>query len=280
MHDATVISVLYRNDRIDLDWVPDDAPVVLVHNDRHLDPDTVRHPNVRHVHNDRNIGFGAAVNRGAAHAATGRLILCNPDTHLRPPHWDALAGGGPDELRTVPLVDGDGRPTSVVNPYPSPLGHLATALRLGRYAPRGGRARRLASRLGRGWIAENARSFAVTSGCWPLAERWLSGAVLSVDRGRFLSVGGFDESYFLYFEDVDLCQRLARRHPASTAAVMATDAGVHAVSHSSRGEARRATDVHHTRSALRYARVQDPDVAWRLVTVPLRARRWWVERRS
>jgi len=40
---------------------------------------------------------------------------------------------------------------------------------------------------------------------------WVSGAVFLVERTAFEAVNGFDESYFMYFEDVDLCQRLRVR---------------------------------------------------------------------
>ncbi len=39
---------------------------------------------------------------------------------------------------------------------------------------------------------------------------WLSGAALFVRRTAFKEVGGFDERYFMYMEDVDLCWRLIR----------------------------------------------------------------------
>jgi hypothetical protein len=37
---------------------------------------------------------------------------------------------------------------------------------------------------------------------------WLSGGAMLVDRQTFLEIGGFDESFFIYSEDVDLCRRL------------------------------------------------------------------------
>ena len=35
---------------------------------------------------------------------------------------------------------------------------------------------------------------------------WLSGCFMIVDRDSFEKVNGFDERFFLYFEDVDLCK--------------------------------------------------------------------------
>jgi GT2 family glycosyltransferase len=37
---------------------------------------------------------------------------------------------------------------------------------------------------------------------------WVSGAAMVVRRAVFEEVGGFDERYFMYFEDVDLCARI------------------------------------------------------------------------
>lgn len=40
---------------------------------------------------------------------------------------------------------------------------------------------------------------------------WCSGALMAIKAGPFRELGGFDESYFMYLEDADLCMRAARK---------------------------------------------------------------------
>ncbi|WP_204934615.1 glycosyltransferase [Roseibium sediminis] len=44
-----------------------------------------------------------------------------------------------------------------------------------------------------------------------VAPDWVAGMFMLVDTRDFVAVDGFDESYFLYYEDVDLCARLRQR---------------------------------------------------------------------
>jgi GT2 family glycosyltransferase len=260
---VTLVFVAFRTDAIDTSWAGD-AEVVVVHNDdREV---AVDRADARHVHPGANVGFGGGVNRALPDVTTERVVLCNPDIELTSEHWAALTkAAGPDELVTVPLVDGDGRPTSVVSAYPSPLAHLLGGWRLGRYFPRGGRARRaLAPLLGR-WGRDHDRSLSQPVGAWPLTTHWVSGAVVSVDAARLRAVGGFDEGYFLYYEDVDLCRRLADAFPAMTVRVAGVDPGVHAVGASATG----ATARQRKASAARYAAAR-PGPAWRIVAALLR----------
>jgi len=269
---GAVVFVAYATPALDLRWIPDTAQVVVVHNDASLDRASVVHPGVEHIEAPANVGFGAAVNLALPTITAERLILCNPDIVLSAEHYDALLDATADEVVTVPLVDDCGAPTSVVSAYPSPVSHLASAYRFGRFAPRGGRTRAMASKALGSWGRAHDESLRAPAGTWPLADRWVSGAVLSVDTDRLRSVGGFDERYFLYYEDVDVCRRLAARFPGSVARVAELLPGTHAVGSSGRGQNRDAAEHARRRAAGIYAASQ-PGTSWRVVDWLIEPRR-------
>src|SRR4051812_9413167 len=91
---ATAVYVAYAIDRLDVGWLPDDTPVVVVHNDDRLPEDAVGGA-VTHVRPGGNVGFGAGVNAALPYVATDRVVLLNPDTELRDVHWRALTDAGP-----------------------------------------------------------------------------------------------------------------------------------------------------------------------------------------
>ncbi len=255
---TAVVIVAYRTPGLELSWVPAEAPVVIVHNDDFLDPDDAKHPNAIHLYPGENLGFGAGVNlaRGALRdgADVDRLLLCNPDTGLSAVHWDALTDAGPTELVTVPLDGEDGVPNAVVNAYPTPVPFVAGLLRLGRFAPRGGVVRSIATRLLGSWGSGHREALAGTSGRWPLWQRWASGAVLSIPIEAFDAVGGFDEAYFLYYEDTDLQQRMATHDPTLKLVLADTAAALHLVGASAgAGGPNPVVERHRRRAAAVYA---------------------------
>lgn len=214
---TTVVVVAYGNRALHLSWVPSGTPVVLVHNDDSVVDVRCGSSLVTHVRPGRNLGFGGGVNVALAHVQTRRVLLVNPDTELTGQHWRLLDDGEADEIVTVPQIDELGRPNSVVNLYPTPLALLAQGWRLGRWLPRGSRARTAAARLlgrqGVAHVALLAPSSTQAERLLPLREHWVSGSVLSLDADRLRAVGGFSDRFFLYYEDVDVCARLAHRFP-------------------------------------------------------------------
>ncbi|MCJ2124824.1 glycosyltransferase family 2 protein [Methylobacterium sp. J-077] len=136
----------------------------------------------RVIRNPRNEGYGRANNRGVAAAETAeRVLIVNPDVVLWPGAVDALlaaARAWPDAGLLAPrLIEPDGRffyqARSLLAPYlANPSGRLALP---------GGDA------------------------CAP----FLSGACLMIARALFLDLGGFDQNIFLFYEDDDLCRRVA-----------------------------------------------------------------------
>jgi N-acetylglucosaminyl-diphospho-decaprenol L-rhamnosyltransferase len=110
---------------------------------------------------------------------------------------------------------------------------------------------------------------------------WLSGSCVLVRRAAFDAIGGFDEGFFMYFEDVDLGLRLARagwRNRFTPAAEV-----THTGGHSTSGESAAMIRAHH-RSAERFIRKKyDGALLWpvRVVLLTgLRLRSALAERRA
>jgi N-acetylglucosaminyl-diphospho-decaprenol L-rhamnosyltransferase len=269
--DATAVYVVYRTPHLDLSWIPDGSRVVVVHNDASLDPDSCSHPNVRHVLAAANEGFGAGVNLALPLVDTTRTVLVNPDMELTREHWAALADGVRDEVVTLALVDQNRNATSMVNRYPGPAEMVLMGYRVGRWFPRHGRLRHmLAPLLGRGGAA-HVESLRQTSGRWPLTDHWFSAAVCSIDTEALRAIGGFDTTYFLYFEDVDLARRLGRRFPSMTVRMADTAPAVHAVGGSAVGTAQAVVERHRLESARRYSSRQSGR-GWKLAEAALKLR--------
>lgn len=153
--------------------------------------------NVTLIRSGANVGYGRAVNLGAKAATDDWLLIANPDIEFRPGAIDALleaAHRWPEAGVLGPaMVTGGGLL------YPS-------ARRLPRLSEGIGHA-------SLGWIwPKNPWTSHYRRESEPLVEGpvgWMSGACLLVKRTVFESVGGFDPKYFMYFEDIDLCERIA-----------------------------------------------------------------------
>lgn len=159
-----------------------------------------RYPGTELLRTGGNLGYGTAVNRAVATAPGGQefVLIANPDVVWSPGSIDALleaAGRWPLAGSLGPLIrDPDGAV------YPSAR-YLPSLVRGGMHAV-----------LGFAWKANPWTKSYRQERVEP-SERavgWLSGSCLLVRRAAFDEVGGFDERYFMYMEDVDLGDRLGR----------------------------------------------------------------------
>ena len=201
----------------------------------------------------RNLGYGSAANRGAAATSAPYLLICNPDLEVPASALEALAAAL-DEHSTWavagPLVrtPAGGRYPSARH-VPSLVDAAGHAL-LGLFAP--------GNRFTRAY--QRADLDGVTA---PVAADWVSGACFLVRRDAFEAVGGFDEAYFMYAEDVDLCWRLGQA--GWTVAYVPTAEVTHVQGTSTARHPVRMILEHH-RSLLRFA--GRSTTGWRRLLLP------------
>ena len=146
-----------------------------------------------------NLGFGAAANRGLTVARGEYLAVLNPDVLVEPGTTKALTDAFDRDagLGAVgPRVDDrDGSLYPSARAFPG-LGDAIGHAFLGFVAPRNRFSRRY--RL-LDWDHGSRRDV-----------DWVSGTFILLRREALAQAGRFDESYFMYVEDVDLCWRLSR----------------------------------------------------------------------
>lgn len=213
-------------------------------------------PGVELVRTGGNLGYGGAANVGMPHAPGDWVVVANPDLRWEPGALDTML----DAVERWPRAGVLG--PAILTPdgtlYPS--------------------ARALPS-LGRG-IGHAVFGWWWPSNPWTAAYRrergapqegeagWLSGSCMLLRREAFDAVGGFDPAYFMYFEDLDLCERICR---AGWQVVYVPGAVVtHEGGASTSRDPRAMADAHHA-SAWRYLSRRYAGVRWAPVRLALRA---------
>lgn len=154
----------------------------------------------RLVRSGGNLGYGRAMNLGVWRTEGEFVLLANPDVVLGSEcvaELLACAARHPRAGAVGPrILDPTGKTYPSARAVPTLAVGIGHAL-LGRIAP-GNRWTRAYREGGAGDMRHET------------AVGWLSGSVLLVRRAAFEEIGGFDERYFMYMEDVDLGDRLAR----------------------------------------------------------------------
>jgi GT2 family glycosyltransferase len=165
--------------------------IIVVNNDKkeRLTEIKNKFPFVTLINSSRNNGFGAACNLGVKHSQGDLLFFLNPDTEII------------DSLRPIINLFEKNPEIGVVGP--KLLGENGEV-----------QAWSAGVEISLGDLIRNNLGFSRSKKIWESSvvreTAWISGAALFVSRENFFKVGGFDENFFMYFEDNDFCRRIKK----------------------------------------------------------------------
>lgn len=152
---------------------------------------------VRLVRNAENLGFGAAANQGVRAASAPRVALLNQDATLAPDALEVLVRSMEERPPAGAIGALVRNPDGSVQPSKRAFPTLWQSV--------------LHGLVGLFWtdnpgtraylLSDVDQSEAVEVG-------WVSASAVLLRREAFEAVGGFDEAFFFFVEDVDLCKRL------------------------------------------------------------------------
>lgn len=157
------------------------------------------YPAMKILVNPENRGFAKAVNQALAVSRGRHVLLLNSDTIVKDQALATMVGYLDDHADAGAVSGkqwtGDGHLIQTCFPFPSIHDHLVYAAPFQRIAP-------------------NMQMIAAATQAIDCTQSqdvdWANGACLMVRRSLLRQLGGLDEAYFMYFEDVDLCRRLRR----------------------------------------------------------------------
>ena len=148
-----------------------------------------------------NGGFAHGCNAGWRAGDGEHVLFLNPDARISPESLRTLANvldASPDVGAVAPLIrEDDGMLEYSQRRYPRLRSTYAQALFLHRLAPTAP------------WTDELIRDEEAYER--PTDPDWVTGAAIMIRRPLLEELGGFDEGFFMYCEDIDLCKRVHER---------------------------------------------------------------------
>ncbi len=176
-----------------------DTEVIVVDNcstDGSADMAAEKFPWVKIIENKQNAGFAAANNIGARNSSGEYLLFANPDIEILPHSIELMLNylkSSSDIAAVAPqIISEDGSIYPSCWNFPNLIMELWDATKFKKYFPK--------SRIS----LLRKRKF------YPKQTfvEIVSGACVMIRKDAYEDIGGWDEDYFLYFEDDDLCYRL------------------------------------------------------------------------
>lgn len=180
-----------------------DAEIIVVDNASHdgsADMVTAEFPQVRLIRAPHNLGFAGGNNLGRTIASGEFLVLVNSDAFVEPGALRLAV----QQMRKHPevglagglLIGRDQCPEPSARHFPSPLNDLLSLTGLAARYPHS----RFFGRFDRTWANPHE----------PAEVDWVPGAFCIIRQSALKQIGFFDERFFLYYEEVDLCRRLRK----------------------------------------------------------------------
>lgn len=158
------------------------------------------YPQVILLANSANLGFGSACNQAIARTSSPFVLLLNGDTRVNAPAIVAMQGCMESHPRCAAagcaLVNAAGARVANTRNFLNPLNQALELVGITR-------------RAGPRFLRRSRRPHENTPGC-DCSVDWIEAACLMVRRSALDEVGLFDERFFMYSEDEDLCFRLKR----------------------------------------------------------------------
>lgn len=172
--------------------------------DNHSEDDSIgvlrvwfgKHPQVRVIESSTNRGYGGGNNEAIRHGRGEFLLIINPDNELEPDGLERLIAAMQADatigILAPRLVYDDGSIRDSHRAFPTMFDVFIKRTPLSRFFKH-----RLDRYLHRDRDASTVQE-----------ADWVHGACFLIRRSLFQGLGGFDERFFLFFEDADLCRRV------------------------------------------------------------------------
>lgn len=163
----------------------DNLQVIVVNNDKKKLDALTSSLNPELMEKNQNVGFGKAHNLGSQKARGEYILFLNPDTLLFPNAVERMLGAFSADEKTG--IVGPLHAREEGSPQEECFGKRKTPLSI----------------IGAKFCGGGKLSLSDSA----FESDWVSGGAMMIKKDLFLRLGGFDEKYFMYFEDVDLCLR-------------------------------------------------------------------------